>query len=51
MKYLVWLALVIALGAIINEIAYIGDTTLAWVIIGLAVAIGVLSIYLLVEKK
>ena len=51
MKYLIWLALAIAVGVIVNEIAYIGETNLAWVMIGLAAAIGVLSSYLLVEKK
>jgi len=51
MKYLIWLALVVAAVVIINEIAYIGETSLAWVVIGLAVAVGALSIYLLVEKK
>ena len=51
MKYLVWLTLIISLGAIINEVAYIGDTNLAWVIIALSAAVGILSIYLLVEKR
>ena len=51
MKYWVWLALIIAVVVIANEIAYIGDTSLAWVVIGLAVAIGALAIHVLVEKK
>ena len=51
MKYLIWVALVIVAVVIVNEIAYIGQSSLAWVVIGLAVAIGALSIYLLSEKK
>lgn len=51
MKYLIWLALIIVVVVIFNEVAYIGTTSLAWVVIGLAVAVGALSIYLLVEKK
>ena len=51
MKYLVWLALLIAVVVAVNEFLYIGQTSLAWVIIGLAVAVGVMCIYLLTEKK
>jgi hypothetical protein len=51
MKYLIWLAIIIAVVVVINEIAYVGTTSLAWVVIGLAVAVGALAIYLLVEKK
>ena len=45
------LAIIIAVVVVINEIAYVGTTSLAWVVIGLAVAVGALAIYLLVEKK
>jgi len=51
MKYWVWLALIAAAVVIFNEIAYVGDTSLAWVIIGLALAVGFLAIYLLGEKR
>jgi len=51
MKYLIWLALVIVVVVIFQEVAYIGETSLAWIIIGLAVAVGAVSIYLLAEKK
>lgn len=51
MKYLIWFALIVVVLAIFNEISYIGETNLAWVVIGLAAAIGALAIYLLVEKK
>lgn len=51
MKYLIWFALIVGILVIINEISYVGDTSLAWVVIGLSAAIGALSIYLLVEKK
>jgi len=51
MKYWIWIAVAIAAVVVINEVAYIGRTSLAWVIIGLALAIGALSVYLLTEKK
>ena len=51
MKYLIWFALIVAVVVIINEITYIGQSSLAWVVIGLAAAIGALSLCLLVEKK
>lgn len=39
MKYLSWIAIVIAAIVAINELSYINSTSLAWVIIGLAVSI------------
>lgn len=51
MKYLLWLALLIAVVVVVNEFAYIGQTSLAWVVIALAAAIGAVAIYLVAEKK
>jgi len=51
MKYLIWFAILVAVVVIVNEISYVGDTSLAWVLIGLSAAIGALSIHLLLEKK
>jgi len=51
MKYLLWLALLIAVVVIVNEFAYIGQTSLAWVVIALSVAVGAVAIYLMAEKK
>lgn len=51
MKYLIWFSLIVAVLVIFNEVSYIGDTSLAWVVIGLAAAVGAISIHLLVDKK
>ena len=50
MKYLLWASLVIAVIVVGNEIAWLGRTSLAWVIIALAVAIGLQVVYLLIKK-
>ncbi len=51
MKNLLYVAIVISAVIIINELAYLGETSLAWVIIGLAVSIILIAIYQLVEKE
>ncbi len=51
MKGLLWASLLIVIIIIINEIFWIGKSDLAWVIIGLAVAMGLQAVYLLVKKK
>ncbi len=50
MKYLPWISLIIAAIVVINEIMWIGKTDLAWIIIGLGVAVGLQSIYLVGKK-
>jgi hypothetical protein len=50
MKYLPWISLIIAVIVVINEITWIGKTDLAWIIIGLGVAVGLQSIYLVGKK-
>jgi len=51
MKYLPWISLIIAAIVVINEIMWIGKSDLAWVIVGLGIAVGLQAIYILVEKK
>jgi len=50
MKVLLWASLVIAIIIFIKELAWLGKTDLALVIIGLAVAIGLQAGYLLWRK-
>lgn len=51
MKILLWASLIIVIIIIINELFWIGKSDLAWVIIGLAVAMGLQAVYLLAKKK
>lgn len=51
MKGLIYISLVLASIVVINELAYLGETGLAWVIVALAVAIGLQGYYLLKEIK
>ena len=51
MKSLPYISLVIAIIVAVNELAYLGDTSLAWVIIGLAVGVGLNSIFLIKTQK
>jgi len=51
MKYLPWISLIIAAIVVITEITWIGKSDLAWLLIGLGVALGLQAIYLLAEKK
>ena len=50
MKYLLWAALVIVIIIFINELFWIGKSELAWVILGLAIAVGLQVVYLLKKK-
>ena len=50
MKILLWAALIIVIIIVINELFWIGKSELAWVIIGLAVAMGLQVVYLLIKK-
>ena len=51
MKFLLWASLIIVIIVAINELFWLGRTGLAWVIIGLAVAIGLQVVYLLIREK
>ena len=50
MKYLLWASLIIVIIIVINELAWLGRSDLAWVIIGIAVAIGLQTVYLIRKK-
>jgi len=50
MKILLWVALTIVIIVVINELTWLGRTDLAWVILGLAVAMGLQVVYLLIKK-
>jgi len=50
MKYLLLASLIIVIIIAINELFWLGKTSLAWVILGLAVAIGLQAVYLLSKK-
>jgi hypothetical protein len=50
MKTLLWISLIIAIIVAINELFWLGKTDLAWVILGLSVAMGLQAVYLLIKK-
>jgi hypothetical protein len=50
MKGLLWASLIIAIVVAINEVTWLGKTSLAWVILGLAVAMALQAGYLLSKK-
>jgi len=50
MKILLWASLVIVIIIAINELFWLGKSDLAWVILGLAVAMGLQVVYLLIKK-
>jgi len=51
MKYLSWISLIIAAIVALNEVSYIGESSLAWVLIGLSVSIALLAIEQIARKK
>ena len=50
MKGLLWVSITIAAIVAVYELTWLGRSSLAWVIIGLAVAIGLQAAYLLIKK-
>jgi len=50
MKYLLWASLVIVIIIFINELFWLGRSELAKVILGLAVAISLPVVYLLIRE-
>jgi len=50
MKTLLWASLVIVIVVAINELFWLGKTSLAWVILGLAIAMGLQAVYLIKKK-
>ena len=51
MKVLLWASLIIVIIIAINELTWLGKSDLAWVIIGLAVAMGLQAVYLLIKMR
>ncbi len=50
MRTLLWASLIIVIVIVINELTWLGRSDLAWVILGLAVAMGLQVVYLLIKK-
>ena len=50
MKTLLWASLIIVIIIAIQELFWLGKTSLAWVILGLAVAMALQAVYLLIKK-
>ena len=50
MKILLWASLIIIIIIAINELFWLGRSELAWVILGLAVAMGLQIVYLIFKK-
>ena len=50
MKGLLWVSITIAAIVAVYELTWLGRSSLAWVIIGLAVAVGLQAVYLLRKK-
>lgn len=46
-KALLWISLIIGLVITVNELFWLGRTSLAWVVIGLAVAVSLQAVYLI----
>jgi hypothetical protein len=51
MKGLLWISITIAAIVAIYELTWLGRSDLAWVILGLAIAVALQAVYLLVKKK
>lgn len=49
-KFLLWAFLIIVFVVAINELFRLGKTDLAWIIIGIAVAVGLQAVYFLSRK-
>lgn len=50
MKGLLWVSITIAAVVAVYELTWLGRSDLAWVILGLAVAVGLQAVYLLRKK-
>ena len=48
---MLWIALVIASGLAIYELTWIARTSLSWVLLGLAVAIALIAVHLLIKER
>jgi len=48
---MLWVALIIASGIALYELSWIGRSSLWWVLIGLAVAIALIAVHLLIKAR
>ena len=48
---MLWIALIIASGIAIYELTWIARTSLSWVLFGLAVAITLIAVHLLIKGR
>ena len=51
MKGLLWVSITIAAIVAVYELTWLGRSELAWVLLGLAVAMGLQAVYLLIKKR
>jgi hypothetical protein len=48
---MLWIALIIASGIALYELSWIGRSSLWWVLVGLAVAIALIAVHLLLKER
>jgi hypothetical protein len=48
---MLWVALIIASGIALYELSWIGRSSLWWVLVGLAVAIALIAVHLLLKER
>jgi hypothetical protein len=48
---MLWVALIIASGIALYELSWIGRSSLWWVLVGLAVAIALIAVHLLIKER
>jgi len=48
---MLWIALIIASGMGIYELTWVGRSSLSWVLVGLAVAIALIAVHLLIKER
>lgn len=51
MKIFYWISLIIAAIVIVNEFAYINTSSLAWVLISLAISVILMNVVLIAGKR
>ena len=48
---MLWIAFIIASGIALYELSWIGRSSLWWVLVGLAVAIALIAVHLLIKER
>jgi len=51
LKFLLYISVILAGIVAFNELDYLDKSSLGWVILGLAISIGLIAIYLISEKN